>query len=274
VSNWVTPDLNFTGLGEIGMLLAQSVLHLIEAPGEGNNEMLNLNQSVTLPSAIASLHPSKMLMHKTLLSVVVTAMSLAVANVAIACQGKTVIFEDKFNDDSGGWELDKLISFENSAMNARLPAEHVAWPQLNVAFTVRDADICVEVVNPTATADDDPSSGIVFWAQDYSNYYLFLVRARGTVGIYRYTNKVFATVNSQPMAEVKTAPGASNILRVTIKGNLISMYVNGVKYRDQRAQAPTSDTRFGVYAERHTKADQPLEAKTFTFKNYKVTSAD
>src|SRR6202022_2741527 len=114
-----------------------------------------------------------MLMHKTLLSVVVTAMSLAVANVAIACQGKTVIFEDKFNDDSGGWELDKLISFENSAMNARLPAD-------NVAFPVRDADICVEVVNPTATADDDPSSGIVFWAQDYSNYYLFLVRARGT----------------------------------------------------------------------------------------------
>jgi hypothetical protein len=272
VSNWVTPDLNFTGLGEIGMLLAQSVLHLIEAAGEGNNEMLNLNQGATLPSAIASLHPSKMMMHKTLLSVVVTAMSLAVANVAIACQGKTVIFEDKFNDDSGGWEVDKLISFENSAMNARLPAETVFWPELNVAFTVRDADICVEVVNPTVT-DDNPGSGIVFWGQDNSNFYLFMVQAGGTAGIYRYTNKVFATVNSQPMAEVKTAPGASNILRVTIKGNLISMYVNGVKYRDQRAQAPTSDTRFGVYAQR-IKADKPLEAKTFTFKNYKVTSAD
>jgi DNA-binding CsgD family transcriptional regulator len=32
---------------------------LIEAAGEGINEMLNLNQSATLPSAIASLHPCK-----------------------------------------------------------------------------------------------------------------------------------------------------------------------------------------------------------------------
>jgi DNA-binding CsgD family transcriptional regulator len=59
--------LNFTELAEIGMLLAQSVLHLIEASvlhlieavGEGNNEMLNLSQSAALPSAVASSHQCK-----------------------------------------------------------------------------------------------------------------------------------------------------------------------------------------------------------------------
>ena len=62
MASWVTPDLNFTEPAEIGMLFAQSVLRLIEtdeAAGEGNREMLNLNQSATLPSAIASLHPCK-----------------------------------------------------------------------------------------------------------------------------------------------------------------------------------------------------------------------
>jgi DNA-binding CsgD family transcriptional regulator len=59
VSSWVTPDLNFTGLAEIGMLLTQAILHLIEAADEGNSKMLNLNQSATLPSAIVSLHQCK-----------------------------------------------------------------------------------------------------------------------------------------------------------------------------------------------------------------------
>lgn len=211
-----------------------------------------------------------MLNRKVLLLAAVGVFSLLAANAAIACQGKTVIFEDKFEDDSGGWDPDKVVTFENSAMNIRVGKDSIQAPELNNAFTLRDADICVEAVFPTTATDNNPKVGIEFWAPDYANAYLFQVGYDGTAAIYRLVNNKWAAIHSQEMNGVKKTPGASNLLRVTLKGNVVSMYVNGVKYRDQRAQAPTTDTRFGVRVERSKVGDEQM----FMFKNFKVTSVD
>jgi hypothetical protein len=212
-----------------------------------------------------------MLSRKTLLTTAIGLFSLLAANAAIACQGKTVLFEDKFADDTGGWDPRPTVStvtFENSAMNIRMAKDRDSYQLQNVAFAFRDADICVEAVFPTTETDN--VVGLEIWAPDYMNLYLFRVAQNGTAGIYRLINDKWTVIHTQEMNAVKKTLGASNLLRVTLKGNLISMYVNGVKYRDQRAQAPTTETRFGVYADRNNTADEQV----FTFKNFKVTSAD
>jgi len=207
--------------------------------------------------------------HKVLLSAAVGLCGLLAASAAVACQGKTVILEDKFKDDSGGWDTDPTISFQNSAMTVRMAAEQSSFRDLNLVFLVREADICVDATFP-ATTDNDPGVGIIFWAPDYKAFYLFMVFISGKVGIHRFADNNFVTVHSQPMAEVKKGPGATNQLRVTLKGNLVTMYVNGTKYRDQRSPPPTKDSMFGLYAQ----FDKVTPGQTFLFTNLKVTSVD
>jgi hypothetical protein len=209
-----------------------------------------------------------MFSRKRLLTTAIGLFSLLAANAAIACQGKTVLFEDKFEDDSGGWDPDKSVTFENSAMIIRVAKDDQARQERNAAFALRDADICVEAAFPTTETDN--VVGLVFWAPDYMNHYLFQIASAGTAALYRKVNGKWTAIHSQDMDAVKKTPGVSNLLRVTLKGNLISMYVNGVKYRDQRAQSPTTETFFGVFGGREKTGDE----RKFTFKNFKATSAD
>jgi hypothetical protein len=209
-----------------------------------------------------------MFSRKTLLTTAIGLFSLLAANAAIACQGKTVLFEDKFEDNTGGWDPFPSVTFENSAMNIRMAKGRNTYQEQNVAFAFRDADICVEAVFPATESND--VVGLEFWASDYMNCYMFWVAQDGAAGISRLVNGNWTKIHEQEMNVVKKTAGASNLLRVTLKGNLISMYVNGVKYRDQRAQAPTTETRFGFW----TEGREIEDVQMYTFKNFKVTSAD
>ncbi len=210
-----------------------------------------------------------MLRRKILITAAVGLCAILSAGATFACEGKTVIFEDNFKDDSGGWDRDQALRFRNNSMTIQFPSDVTSFRNLNLLFLVRDADICVETAFPAAT-DNNPMAGIIFWAPDYKSFYLFSVAADGTAGIHRFAQNKFLTVHSQVMAEVKKGPGAVNLLRVTLKGNLVAMYVNGAKYRDQHAPQPAGDVMFGTYAQ----VDKWKEGQIFLFKHLKVTSID
>ncbi|MEM7193279.1 MAG: hypothetical protein AAF405_10555, partial [Pseudomonadota bacterium] len=66
---------------------------------------------------------------------------------------------------------------------------------------------------------------------------------------------------------IKTAPGASNTLRVAAKGNQLSFFINGTKVRALKGQAPKGSWRFGVSGDNF---DTAKEAKII-FTSMKVT---
>jgi hypothetical protein len=207
---------------------------------------------------------------RSIVRATIIALSLLGASSAFACEGKTVIFEDKFEDDLGGWDVDKAITFEKSGMNMKVPNDATSYRELNNAFFIKDADICLEAPWPTTPPDANPGVGIVFWAADYANLFLYQAQINGNVGLYRYVNKNWVTVSSQDAPTLKKNSGDSNLLRITLKGNLVSMYVNGTKLKDIRAQAPTTDARFGVYAQRSKAGSDQI----YVFKSIKVTTID
>ena len=209
-------------------------------------------------------------MRKSLLAGLVVCAALAWSGGASACNGSNVILADNFADDSGGWEPDPHMKFAAPALVVKLPKGQVALPELNSAFLLRNADVCMDSVMPNA-AESNPSYGIMFWATDYQNYHLVMYDAKGKVTMWRKVDGKWLNLYTLDSPAVKGAPGAANTMRVTFNGNLVTTYINGTKVRDQRAQAPTADQRFGFYiqVDKAVEADGGLD---FVISNYKITN--
>lgn len=184
---------------------------------------------------------------------------------AFACEGKP-IFQDQFQDDTGGWYMDAGARVENGNFILQVAAISTA-KTLNATFSVKDADICTEVVWATGNISRH-KAGLMFWADDYTNFYLLLIVGDGSVAIFRQLNGRWLTISNNTVnPAVRTNPGDVNRLRARVVGNLVSLWVNDVKIRDLRAQAP-AEWQFGLYGE----SDEPAKEIEVHFKSVTVTS--
>lgn len=190
---------------------------------------------------------------------------------SIACEGSTVVLEDQFADDAGGWDPSDSLKFGAPGLAVDIGAEYTNYKELNSAFSVADADICADIAFPKQIANG-PSVGLMFWALDYSNFYLWQVGASGQGSLWRMKDSKWNKLYSADIAGIKKDAGAVNALRVTLKGGTITAYVNGEKVRVQKAQAPKGDSQFGVYVQ----LDQPVpeeSGRVFSVSRVKVTDA-
>ena len=199
---------------------------------------------------------------------------LASASQGLACEGSEVLFEDKFQDDGGGWSQKKAVSIGDGALTFTLPADGMQ-SNLNVMFSVEDADVCVETVWPhgNGSGEAEPKilgAGLLFWGENNRTYYQFGILNNGRYWIARkqdgaWVGTIAANIDS---AAIKTAPGSSNTLRVDAKGNSLAFYINGTMVREVRGQAPKGSWRFGVSGDNF---DKSSEANVL-FTNMKVTN--
>src|SRR5262245_42581153 len=122
-------------------------------------------------------------MAKALIVAAALAFAAGPAATALACEGRKILFEDKFTDDSGGWYMNEHTRLADSSFFMKV-APNGAFRVLNVSFSFTDADICID----TAWAQGAPAQsrvGLMFWAQDYANYFLLTIGDDGTFGIMR-----------------------------------------------------------------------------------------
>ncbi|MEM7397964.1 MAG: family 16 glycoside hydrolase [Pseudomonadota bacterium] len=204
---------------------------------------------------------------------VAVAAVLTSAGQSLACEGSEVLFEDKFQDDAGGWSQKKAVSIGDGALVFKLPADDMQ-SNLNVMFSVEDADVCVEAVWPHSEHKDVDKpqilgAGLLFWGENNRTYYQFGILNNGRYWIARkqdgaWVGTIAANIDS---TAIKTAPGASNTLRVDAKGNSLGFYINGTKVREVRGQAPKGSWRFGVSGDNFDKSSEA----TVLFTNLKVT---
>jgi len=186
---------------------------------------------------------------------------------AAACEGGEIIFEDQFADDAGGWPLRDTVEVKDGLFVFKLPPDDMQ-SNLNLTFTVKDADICSETVWPNG---DQPmlGAGLLFWGEDNRTYFQFGILNNGTFWIARkqdgkWLGTVAANVESPA---INTAPGEANTLRVKAEGNNLTFYINGTKVRELRGQAPKGDWRFGLSGDNF---DKQKNAQVI-FRTVKVT---
>ena len=185
---------------------------------------------------------------------------------APACEGTQVVFEDKFNDDAGGWAINGDVEIKDGSFTFRLPPDAMQ-SDLNVTYTVDDADICSETVWPDG-GSTILGAGLLFWGEDNRNYLQFGVLNNGKFWIARRQDgKWYTIVENVDSSAIKVKPGESNILRVKTSGGVATFFINGTKVRDLRGQAPKGGWRFGLSGDNFDKAK---DARV-VFKSVKVT---
>jgi 3-keto-disaccharide hydrolase len=191
------------------------------------------------------------------------------SSAALACAGNEIIFEDKFEDDAGGWSHKDTVEVKDGSFIFKLPANDMQ-SNLNVTFTVQDADICTEAVWPADGDQPVLGAGLLFWGEDNRTYYQFGILNNGRYWIARKQDGVWlgAIAANVDSPAIQRSPGASNTLRVDAKGNTLTFYINGTEVRKLRGQAPKGGWRFGVSGDNF---DKQKEA-TVLFTNMKVTN--
>jgi hypothetical protein len=191
---------------------------------------------------------------------------LAGAQQAWACEGSEIVFEDKFADDAGGWAIDKDVEVKDGSFTFKLPPDAMQ-SDLNVTYTVHDADICAEGAWP----DDGASvlgAGLLFWGEDNKNYLQFGILNNGKFWIARRIDGKWHTiVENVASSAIKVKPGDTNMLRVKATGDSAAFFINGQKVRDLRGQAPKGGWRFGLSADNF---DKDKNAR-LAFRSVKVT---
>lgn len=202
-------------------------------------------------------------------SVLASAMWLAASVPALACEGTEIVFEETFENDAGGWSDKANVEVQNGSLVFKLPADQMQ-SNLNVTFTVEDADICAEAVWPAGGDRPVLGAGLLFWGEDNRTYYQFGVLNNGRFWIARkqdgaWVGTIAANIDTPA---IETSPGASNTLRVVAKGNALAFYINGTKVRELRGQAPKGPWRFGLSGDNFDKDSEAM----VIFTNVKVTN--
>jgi len=183
-----------------------------------------------------------------------------------ACEGTQVVFEDKFTDDTGGWAINQDVEVKDGSFTFRLPPDAMQ-SDLNVTYTVDDADICSETVWPDG-GSTILGAGLLFWGEDNRNYLQFGVLNNGKFWIARRQDgKWYTIVENVDSSAIKVKPGESNMLRVKTSAGVATFFINGTKVRDLRGQAPKGGWRFGLSGDNFDKAK---DARV-VFKSVKVT---
>jgi len=183
-----------------------------------------------------------------------------------ACEGTQVVFEDKFTDDASGWAINQDVEVKDGSFTFRLPPDAMQ-SDLNVTYTVDDADICSETVWPDG-GSTILGAGLLFWGEDNRNYLQFGVLNNGKFWIARRQDgKWYTIVENVDSSAIKVKPGESNILRVKTSGGVATFFINGEKVRDLRGQAPKGGWRFGLSGDNF---DKDKDARV-VFRSVKVT---
>jgi hypothetical protein len=199
------------------------------------------------------------------------------ASHAASCDGQkgAVIFEDSFADDSGGWDLggdpNAKSRFGAGGLAFHLETKWTGWTILNSTFNASNGDYCAEAVVPKAVGTDNvTTTGLVFWAVDYDNFYMWAVDSSGASGLYKKANGKWATVASGLTApQAPATPGSVVALRVQAAGNLIVVSANGTELKKIRAPMPPGDLRFGLFFD--VTPQNPASGTDYNVKRLKVT---
>jgi hypothetical protein len=201
-------------------------------------------------------------------SIVGAMLALAIAaSPALACKGGEEIFSDDFSDDSGMWGNAEWITIGGGAIELKLPAGYQGVARYRGEMP-KDFDLCVDLTYPEAKNPDGGTyAGISLWFKDYDNQYVVGTTPFGAVGAFRVSKgKITLQIPFRKQPQVKAGAGQTNTLRVTVKGNDVTVYANDQQVSSFRGIP--DEGSFGLIAE-----SEQDNSNAWKFSKVKITDA-
>jgi hypothetical protein len=175
----------------------------------------------------------------------------AVASAPACADGK-VLFEDSFasHDPTWGPQDARLKISDGEAVLTPVPGTRAfRWNRL---FVFDDVDACASVRLAKPTSDSTSSyAGLMFWVEDNRNYYQAVLAPNGYFTVARVVDGAVEdkrAVDWVKLDGVKTGAKEKNTLRVTAKGDQVTISVNGKQVADFKGEPPQGPSYIGMIA--------------------------
>jgi hypothetical protein len=204
---------------------------------------------------------------RLLLSMMIVAMG-ALATTAASAAGCTgnVQFADDFTQVDPGWPSFDQVSIGGGKLQIKSDANKGYWAVYG-GNVFGDADICVDVSISPVTDPSAPGAALDFWIADTKNYYNLGITPNGMAALSRFVNgKLLSPISWRKAPSLKTGANAVNSIRLTLKGNSISIYFNDQLFYKVNGVQPEGGGQIALegWAEK-------ANANTATFANLKIT---
>ena len=167
---------------------------------------------------------------------------------AFACEGD-VMYEDSFDEDDGTWSTDGDILKVEDGKLIFSPKPNYADSRVSFAEVFDDVDLCVSTTAIRAPDMEYATGQLIFWWDDWKNYYKLLMTPKGSFTVLRYARG--RTLHPVPWTEhagIKKGEGATNHLRVELVGNSVKVLINGEEAASFRGRPPKKGHLVGLSA--------------------------
>ena len=204
-------------------------------------------------------------MNKLLGALLATCLS---AGPAFACQGAKTLFTDDFKQVDASWGLDTPdVSVEDGKVKVKAQPD-ISNLLIYKGILFAEADMCLSIRMPNIVSNSDNTmAGPIFWAQDYDNYYMFMITPSGYAEITRkVAGKWLDVIPWRQDTNIKRDAGATNVVNVETRGDAITTMINGVKFATVKGQMPSGGGQIGMRAQ-----SEQGQVDTWKFSALKVT---
>jgi hypothetical protein len=160
-----------------------------------------------------------------------------------------VLFEDDFATLDSGLEYENFVSVKDNVLSIERPASSVLRVEYqSVLFENVDLTAKVRLADPMG--ETGAAAGLIFWAKDYTDYYVLQISDSGTFCVARETpQRWLCPIAWRTTDALKTEPGDWNELRVVAVGNHATISINGEEVGKIKGRAPDGGGVIGFYAE-------------------------
>jgi hypothetical protein len=177
---------------------------------------------------------------------------LAPTVVFAACEGK-VLMQSNFQSGDGKWPIGSTTWTDQAVQDGALTLKYrkdVASQLLYRGDVYDDVQICVKVKLVESVAAEKEYASVVFWAKDYSSYYVLWFDASGAVGVLRKAgDRWLYPLPPQNHVAVNKGVGQTNMLRVALHGNAADLFVNERRVGSITGQPVAGGSQVGLRAE-------------------------
>ena len=178
-------------------------------------------------------------------------LALLASAPARACDGLEALFQDTFTEADPAWNAngDEIKIVKGKMLVSPKADQRNVWANLYQGDIFDDIELCVSM---TIQTDGDPNwtrGGLLFWANDYDNYYALEVAPDGSFQVARRVRgRWIYPVKWRKSPALKTGKGATNALRLRLVGGEARIGFNGREVLSFRGRPPEDGSLVGVIA--------------------------
>lgn len=160
------------------------------------------------------------------------------------CNADDALYADDFEFLDGSWgDADDHFYTEGGSAVVKDWVERV-----NFATQNPGANICVDATIVEAPKPDESPIGLIFWWQDWDDFYYAWYWATGSVAVNRMVKGKYVNVLQTQTLALKKDVGATNHLEIDVRPKDATLFINGTQVTRFRGVQPKDGGVVGLIA--------------------------